>query len=90
MEFLLQQALVRRGQDGENHTGFKSLDEIGGEFDPSDAYNVIIETDDDGKPTNKIKDEARYHLSACARYILSDILPETIVRTDNKIKVKMY
>jgi len=48
MEFLLQQALVHRGPDGDFKIGFKSLDEIQGEFDPSEAYNVIVETDAEG------------------------------------------
>lgn len=46
-----------------------------------ELMNCLWEADRDGKPTNKIKDEAKYHLSACARYILSDFTPET-VQTD--------
>lgn len=34
----------------------------------------------DGRPTDKIKDEARFHLSACARYLLSDFRPETVTK----------
>lgn len=48
MEFLLQKALVYKDKDGMEHTGFESLDAINGEFDPSEAFNVIIETDDKG------------------------------------------
>ena len=50
----------------------------------NDLYNWLEELmnclwipDDTGKPTNKIKDEAKYHLSASCRYILSDFTPET-------------
>lgn len=45
MEFLLQQAIVME-KDGKKTVGFSSLDEIGGEFSPSEGYDVIIETDD--------------------------------------------
>ncbi|MBI5139957.1 MAG: hypothetical protein HZA94_00705 [Candidatus Vogelbacteria bacterium] len=48
MEFLLQKALVYKDRDGVEHTGFELLDAINGEFDPSEAFNVTIETDDKG------------------------------------------
>jgi len=41
--------------------------------------NCLWSPDQEGKPTDKIKDEQRYHLCACARYILSDFTPETQV-----------
>ena len=51
----------------------------------SDLYNYLGELancmwklDDQGKATNVIKDEAKYNLCACARYILSDFTPETV------------
>ena len=54
----------------------------------NDLYNWLEELmnclwvpDTDGKPTNKIKDEAKYHLCACARYILSTFEPETVMRS---------
>lgn len=43
MEFLLQQALIIRGK-----IGFDDINEIGGEFDPSDSYNIDIKTDENG------------------------------------------
>lgn len=43
MEFLLQQALVVKGK-----LGFSNINEIGGEFDPSDSYNIDIKTDENG------------------------------------------
>ena len=53
----------------------------------NDLYNYLGELancmwkqDDQGKATDVIKDEARYHLCASARYILSDFTPETAVR----------
>jgi hypothetical protein len=49
MEFVLQEALVRTGDDGEKIKGFANLAEIGGEFNPSEAFNVDIATDEDGK-----------------------------------------
>lgn len=42
-----------------------------------ELMNCLWELDKEGMPANKIKDESRYHLSACARYILSDFTPET-------------
>lgn len=45
-----------------------------------ELMNCLWESDNDGKPTNKVKDEAKYHLSACARYLLSDFTPETVTR----------
>ena len=43
-----------------------------------ELMNCLWLPDNNGKPTDKIKDEAKYHLSACARYILSDFTPETV------------
>lgn len=50
MEFLLQQALVRKDQEGNEVIGFKTVKDIGGEFSPSDAYNVDISTNEEGIP----------------------------------------
>ena len=36
------------------------------------------ELDDRANPTDKIEDEARFHLMACERYLLSDFVPETV------------
>jgi len=41
--------------------------------------NCLWERDAHGVITNKIQDEQRYHLCACARYILSDFTPETVI-----------
>lgn len=48
MEIFLQKALIRKNEKGENIVGFKDIKEIGGEFNPSEAYTVIIETDQEG------------------------------------------
>ncbi len=48
MEFLLQQALVFKNHAGVTKMGFDTMGEIGGEFSPSEAYNVDIKTDDTG------------------------------------------
>lgn len=60
----------------------------------SDLYNWLEELmnclwipDSEGKPTNKIKDEQKYHLSACARYILSDFTPETVIQKKAPVTV---
>lgn len=47
-----------------------------------ELMNCLWEPDSEGKPTNKIKDEAKYHLCASSRYILSDFTPETVVAGD--------
>lgn len=43
MEFLLQQALIIKGK-----VGFDDINDIGGEFDPSESYNIAIKTDENG------------------------------------------
>ena len=49
MEHILQQALVRQDEEGKEIIGFEDIGEIGGEFSPSDSYNVFVETDAEGK-----------------------------------------
>jgi hypothetical protein len=44
----------------------------------NEIANCLWKLDNENKPTNEIKDEARYHLASCARYILSDFRPETV------------
>lgn len=48
MEFVLQQALVRKDENGKEVVGFKNFDEIGGGFNPSESYDVDIATDENG------------------------------------------
>jgi hypothetical protein len=48
MEFLLQQAMVTKDKDGNKKVGINSIAEIGGEFSPSDSYNLDIQTDNQG------------------------------------------
>ena len=55
-----------------------------------ELMNCLWEPDNEGKPTNKIKDEAKYHLSACARYLLSDFRPETTVGSKPKVKQPVW
>jgi len=40
--------------------------------------NCLWELDNDGYATNKIKDEPKYHLLACLRYMFSYFTPETV------------
>ncbi len=54
-----------------------------------ELMNCLWEPDKDGKPTNKIKDEAKYHLCACARALLSDFTPETVEQS-NYVEVKRW
>lgn len=46
--------------------------------------NCTWELGSDGKNTKKIHNEHQYHLSACARYVLSDFTPETVYSTLSK------
>ena len=55
-----------------------------------ELMNCLWELDRDGKPTNKIKDEARYHLSACARYILSGFVPETVTNSRPRVRTSPW
>lgn len=48
MEFILRYALVRKNDNGEKLVGFKDFKEIGGEFNPSEAFNIRIRTDQNG------------------------------------------
>ncbi|MFA6467204.1 MAG: hypothetical protein WCV71_05100 [Patescibacteria group bacterium] len=48
LEFILQQALVFENKDGKSQVGFDDLEEIGGELDPSEAFNITIKTDASG------------------------------------------
>lgn len=48
MEPFLQELLVRRLPNGQEIHGFKKVEEIGGEFDPSESFNVEVATDNKG------------------------------------------
>ena len=56
----------------------------------NELMNCLWELDREGKPTNKIKDEARYHLSACARYILSGFVPETVSQNRPRVRTSSW
>lgn len=43
-----------------------------------ELMNCLWELDRENRPTNRVKDEQKYHLTACARYILSEFTPETV------------
>jgi hypothetical protein len=45
-------------------------------------------TDEYGKPTNEIKDEKRFHLLACLRYLCTLFSPDTVRAGGNKPKTK--
>lgn len=49
MELLLQQALVTKDENNEESVGFDNLEKIGGDFSPSEAYNVYLESDEKGE-----------------------------------------
>ncbi|GAG38204.1 unnamed protein product, partial [marine sediment metagenome] len=43
-----------------------------------ELMNCLWKRDSHGVITNEIEHEERYHLCACARYLLSDFTPETV------------
>lgn len=49
MELLLQQAMIRKDDEGNEKIGFTDISEIGGEMSPSDSYNVDIATNERGE-----------------------------------------
>ena len=55
-----------------------------------ELMNCLWEPDDEGRPTSKIKNEARYHLSACARCLLSSFTPETSISGGPNVKVPVW
>lgn len=48
VEVFLQQALVRRFEDGSEVIGFKDIEEIGGAFDLSESFTIRIATNKNG------------------------------------------
>jgi len=57
----------------------------------SDLYQTLAQVnscmwklDDVGKPTNEVKDEKRWHLLACLRYLCTVFSPETVNRRIDK------
>lgn len=53
-----------------------------------EIMNCLWKRDTAGVVTNEIQDEHRYHLCACARYILSDFTPETVVTGVGPVTLK--
>lgn len=47
-----------------------------------ELMNCMWKLDEQGVATNAIKDEKKYHLCACARYVLSDFTPETVEKAE--------
>jgi len=50
-----------------------------------EIMSCMWKLDEEGRPTDVINHEEKYHLCACARYILSDFTPETVA--SNKPRV---
>ena len=42
--------------------------------------NCLWAPDSDGRPSNEVKDEKKWHLSACARYLYCNFMPDTVKR----------
>jgi len=51
-----------------------------------ELMNCLWEPDEYGRPTNEIKDKAKWHLCSAARYLLSDFTPETVGGSKPKSK----
>lgn len=49
MEPFLQECLIRKDKNGQEKRGFQHLEEIGGAIRPSEAFNIIIKTDERGE-----------------------------------------
>lgn len=49
IEPFLREVMVRRTADGKEIHGFKDINEIGGAFRPSEAFNINVEIDDGGQ-----------------------------------------
>ncbi len=52
-----------------------------------EIFNCLWKLDQEGHVTNDIDNEAKYHLCACARYILSDFRPDTVIREKPKQRI---
>lgn len=49
IEPFLREVLIRRTEDNKEIRGFQSIEEAGGAFDPSESFDIKIETDEQGK-----------------------------------------
>jgi broad specificity phosphatase PhoE len=49
IEYLLMEALVHKGENDEEITGTNDVEDLGGEFNTSDAYTIHVKTDEEGK-----------------------------------------
>ena len=48
VEYLLMEALVHKGENGEDIVGTNSVEDFGGEFGTSDSYTLHVDTDEQG------------------------------------------
>ncbi|KKL94805.1 hypothetical protein LCGC14_1861030, partial [marine sediment metagenome] len=64
---------------------FKSLHNL-----IEERMNGLWEPDKEGRPTDKIKDEQKYHLSACARYLYCNFTPETVDSREPQVSVSSW
>lgn len=69
--------LMERNQIKVHSNLFFYLDEL---------MNCLWKPDEEGRPTDKINNEERYHLCAAARYVLSEFTPETVVNSKPRSK----
>jgi hypothetical protein len=53
-------------------------------------FTMMWKLDDEGKPTNDIKDEKKYHLMACLRYLCTLFSPDTVRGNTAKPKASSY
>jgi hypothetical protein len=56
----------------------------------TELANCLWKLDESGKPTNEIDNEKIYHLSACARYLLSEFTPETVMSGKRAVPRENY
>jgi uncharacterized protein YneR len=51
-------------------------------------FTCMWKLDEIGKPTNEIKDEKKYHLLACLRYLCTLFSPDTVVKQKEETEIK--
>jgi hypothetical protein len=66
----------------------KVFDDLHNYLDQKLSFSYVL--DDKYQPTDKYEDEAKQHLLAAERYVLSDFTPETAVKQPATTQVKYY
>lgn len=73
---LLKYALVQTDKQGQKKVGFSNIDDIGGEFSPSEGYDININTDENGKTQKLLVEFGEDRPVSKDAYLDSDIVNE--------------